>query len=36
MLVWLRRRVVCENSGERHLEGHPEIEGYHLKVGRVA
>ena len=26
-LVWQRRRFVCSNSGERHLEEHPEFEG---------
>ena len=27
-LVWHRRRFVCDNCGERHLEGHPEFEGH--------
>lgn len=26
-LVWLRRRFVCHNCGERHLEEHPEFGG---------
>lgn len=26
-LVWQRRRFVCNNCGERHLEEHPEFEG---------
>ncbi len=26
-LVWLRRRFVCGNCGERHLETHQEFEG---------
>jgi transposase len=26
-LVWHRRRFVCDGRGERHLEGHDEIEG---------
>ena len=26
-LVWLRRRFVCGNCGERHLEEHSEFEG---------
>lgn len=26
-LVWLRRRFVCSNCDERHLETHPEFEG---------
>ena len=26
-LVWHRRRFVCDNCSERHLEGHPEFEG---------
>ena len=26
-LVWLRRRFVCGECGERHLEDHPEFEG---------
>jgi len=26
-LVWLRRRLVCGNCGERWLEGHPEFGG---------
>lgn len=26
-LVWIRRRFVCENCDERHLEIHPEFEG---------
>ena len=25
-LVWLRRRLVCDNCGSRHLEDHPEFE----------
>jgi hypothetical protein len=25
-LVWRRRRFVCDNWGDRHLEDHPEIE----------
>ena len=25
-LLWLRRRFVCANCDERHLEGHPEFE----------
>lgn len=26
-LVWQRRRFVCDNCGNRHLEKHPEFEG---------
>lgn len=26
-LVWQRRRFVCDNCGERHLEEHSEFEG---------
>jgi transposase len=26
-LIWRRRRFVCDNCGERHLEEHPEFEG---------
>jgi len=26
-LVWIRRRFVCDNCDERHLEIHPEFEG---------
>ena len=26
-LVWQRRRFVCGNCGERHLEAYPEVEG---------
>ena len=26
-LEWRRRRFVCDNCGERHLEGHDEFEG---------
>lgn len=26
-LLWLRRRFVCGNCGERHLEAHGEFDG---------
>lgn len=26
-LMWQRRRFVCDNCGERHLEGHPAFQG---------